>query len=164
MDSDASTWAHSVLEQLAQALKASKLEAIVIGNSAAALRGVPVTTQDIDLFVRETPLNEEKIKALVVELGPGVQASRPFEPSSRMIRIEGLAVEIDIVFQLSSRVKFESLRSRASAVAIGQESLLVADLSDVIDAKRAANRPKDLASLQILENALDVQRIMEEEQ
>lgn len=161
MDSDASLWAGSILEKLAQALKASKLEAIVIGNSAAAMRGVPVTTQDIDLFVRETPLNEEKIKALVVELGPGVQASRPFEPSSRMIRIEGLAVEIDIVFQLSSHVKFESLRSRASAVSIGQESFLVAALSDIIDAKKAANRPKDLASLPILENALEVQRAME---
>ena len=33
------------------------LDAIVIGNSAAALHGVPVTTQDIDIFVRDTPRN-----------------------------------------------------------------------------------------------------------
>ncbi|MEQ8211083.1 MAG: hypothetical protein RH917_14750 [Lacipirellulaceae bacterium] len=142
----------------------SKLEAIVIGNSAAALQGVPITTQDIDLFVRDTKVNQEKIKSLVVALGPGVVASRPFEPSSKMIRIEGLAFDIDIVFELSSRVKFESLRSRASEIPIGSGKLKVADLSDVVAAKKAANRPKDVASLPILEHALEVRREMKDDE
>ena len=86
----------SILLQLMRAVHDVGLDAVVIGNSAAALHGVPITTQDIDLFVKDTPRNAEKIKQLVETLGDHVMASRPFEPSSRMIRIEGLPVDIDI--------------------------------------------------------------------
>jgi len=53
----------SVLLHLMRAVDSVGLEAVVIGNAAAALHGVPVTTQDIDLFIRETPRNLEKITA-----------------------------------------------------------------------------------------------------
>jgi hypothetical protein len=45
------------------ALKSAKLEAVVVGNVAAILQGVPVTTQDLDLLVRDTPRNQQKIDA-----------------------------------------------------------------------------------------------------
>jgi len=42
---------------LARALHERGLEAILIGNMAAALHGAPVSTIDIDLFFRKTPRN-----------------------------------------------------------------------------------------------------------
>ena len=147
----------SVLLEVMRAVIQVGLDAIVIGNGAAALQGVPVTTQDIDFLVRETPRNEDKIKDLVAVLGENVRSSRPFEPVSRMIRVEGLPVDIDFVFGLSSRAKFESVKSRAHEITIGDVSIRVADLQDVIAAKRAAGRPKDLATLAILQQYLDVQ-------
>ena len=147
----------SILLQLMRAVHDVGLDAVVIGNSAAALHGVPITTQDIDLFVKDTPRNAEKIKQLVETLGDHVMASRPFEPSSRMIRIEGLPVDIDIIFALSSQAKYESVKSRSQVIVIDGVSLRVSHLRDVIEAKRAAGRPKDLATLPTLEQFLRVQ-------
>ncbi len=151
----------SILLEILRATRAVGLEVVVIGNAAAALQGVPVTTQDIDLFLRETPRNAEKIKRLVEVLGSHVRASRPFEPASRMIRIEGLAVDVDLVFELSSRAKFESIRARSQVVTIEGTSFRVADIKDLIAAKHAAGRPKDLATLPILEQSLRIREAMD---
>lgn len=146
----------SILARVARAANSVGLEAILIGNAAAALHGVPVTTQDIDLFVRDTPRNAEKLSRLIAELGDRVIASRPFEPASRMIRIEGLPVDVDLVFELSSRAKFESVRARSVCLTIEDVAVRVACLEDIIDAKRAAGRPKDHATLPLLEEFLRV--------
>jgi predicted nucleotidyltransferase len=146
----------SVLLEIMRAVNAVKLDVVVIGNAAAALQGVPVTTQDVDLFVRDTPRNEEKIKQLLTVLGDGVSASRPFEPVSRMMRIEGMPVDIDLVFELSSHAKFESVKARSQVVRIEGVLLRISDLSDIIAAKRAAGRPKDLATLPLLEEFVRV--------
>jgi hypothetical protein len=153
----------AILLQVMRAVHAVRLDAIVIGNAAAALQGVPVTTQDIDLFVRETPQNDGKIKQLVEKLGNNIRATRPFEPASRMIRLEGLAVDIDLVFQLSSRAKFESVRSRSHLITVEQMEIRVCDLRDLIDAKRASGRPKDLATLPLLEQFQRIREAVERE-
>ena len=50
----------ALLERVVAALKKVKLEAILVGNVAAVLQGVPVMTQDIDFFVRDTEVNRKK--------------------------------------------------------------------------------------------------------
>jgi hypothetical protein len=47
-----------------------------------------------------------------------------------------------------------SLRSRASRVQMEGNELLVASLEDVIQSKKLAGRPKDLAVMYVLEAAL----------
>ena len=56
------------LYELAIALQNVGLEAIVVGNMASILNGAPVLTQDVDLLVRDTPLNRRKLKRLATEL------------------------------------------------------------------------------------------------
>jgi hypothetical protein len=48
--------ARPFLETLARLLEETGLEAILIGNAAAALHGAPVTTIDIDLMFCKTPV------------------------------------------------------------------------------------------------------------
>jgi predicted nucleotidyltransferase len=158
---DGMSFEEAVLLQVMRAVNLVGFEAIVIGNAAAALHGVPITTQDIDLFARDTPRNREKIDQLIKSLGSQVVSTRPFEPVSNMIRIEGLPVDIDILFGLSSHAKFESVRSRSSTIVIEGVPILVSDLQDVIDAKRAAARPRDQAVLPLLEQHLRVRKEME---
>jgi hypothetical protein len=50
---------------------------------------------------------------------------------------------------------FESLRLRAEERKVGSLSLLIASLDDIIDSKRAANRPKDQMALPYLESLRD---------
>lgn len=149
------------IEAIATAADQAHLEFILVGNAAAALHDAPVTTQDVDLFVRETPRNRAKIRQFAEILG-GV-LSQPYEPLSRMMRIETPLVKVDLVFALSSRRKFESVRLRALKIKLGSRELKVASLEDIIAAKEAANRPKDRATLHVLKNTLRIKCALKEE-
>ncbi len=146
----------SLLEALLKALRAAKLEAVVIGNTAAILHGVPVTTLDADLLVRDSKVTDRKVLDLAARLGAVV--TTPFEPLSSVRRLQGFALPIDVMRAPSDRFRFESVASRAEPIAVGSEVALVASLADVIAMKRAADRPKDRAVMPLLEAALEVQR------
>jgi hypothetical protein len=51
-----------LLKAIAKALHKARLETIMVGNSAAALHGAPVTTVDIDFMFRKTPANLRKLR------------------------------------------------------------------------------------------------------
>ena len=57
-----------LLGTLLAALAADKLEAVLIGNAAAAVQGATVTTLDFDFMFRDTPTNMAKLKRLAKRL------------------------------------------------------------------------------------------------
>ena len=146
---------------MARALRAVALQAVVIGNSASMLNGAPVTTQDIDLLIRDTRLNRRKLARFAGEIG----GNAPVRVSelSRVEWIESrLAVPVKIDYDsISGGLTFAALRSRAHSVEVGGEKLTVAALADVIRSKEAANRPKDRAVLPILRDTLLVKNKFE---
>jgi len=158
MSSDLS---EKTLVTVARALRVAKLEAIVIGNSASMLNGAPVTTQDIDLLIRDTRPNRRKLARFAEEIGGS--APMPVSELSKVEWIEGrLAVPIEIHFdRISGGLTFSTLRSRAQLVMVGDEKLVVASLADVIRSKQAAGRPKDRAVLPILRDTLAVKKKLE---
>ncbi len=159
MSSDIS---EKTLVGLAKALRAAKLDAIVIGNCASMLNGAPVTTQDIDLLIRDTRPNRRKLVRFADEIGGSVPM--PVSGLSKVEWIEGrLAVPVEIHYdRISGGLTFSSVRSRAQIVAVGDEKLRVAALVDVIRSKQAAGRPKDRAVLPILRDTLAVKKRLEE--
>ena len=144
------------LGELAEAITKAGLQVIFIGNSAALLHGISVSTQDIDLMVRDHPLLQKKLEKFAADFG--VVLTRPYEPSSKMIRASGRAIPVDFVFGLSSRKSFESIRSRAEKIRLGSRMVWLASLEDIIAAKEAAGRPKDIATLPVLKEALRVKK------
>ena len=58
-----------LLNAVARALTECRLEAVLIGNAAAALHGAPVTTLDFDFMFRKTPVNLKKLKQFADNLG-----------------------------------------------------------------------------------------------
>jgi len=141
---------------LARALRTARLEAIVIGNSASMLNGAPVTTQDIDLLIRDTRPNRRKLARFAKEIG-GSAPARVSELSDVESIESALAVPVDIHYdRIAGGLTFSFLRSRAQIVAVGREKLAVAALADVLRSKEAANRPKDRAVLPILRDTLAV--------
>jgi predicted nucleotidyltransferase len=143
-----------LLARIVRLLNEHKIEAILIGNAAAALQGAPVTTIDFDFMFRRTPANVRKLVALTKALDAVMLY--PHYPASGLIRIvrddEGL--QLDFMSTIDGVRSFEGLRSRASDVEFDGARLQVASLADLIRSKKAAGRPRDRAVMEILERAL----------
>ena len=143
-----------LLISVAKVLREQSLEAILIGNAAAALHGAPVTTVDLDFLVRKTPSNLRKLERIADRLGAVVFTPHyPISGLYRLIRDDD-QLQLDFMTQIHGVRSFNSLRSRAGVIALGSESMTVAALADIIASKRAANRPRDQAILHVLEQAL----------
>jgi predicted nucleotidyltransferase len=144
-----------ILSTLARVLSEHGLEAVLIGNAAAALQGAPVTTLDLDFMFRKTPGNLRKLKAVAASLGAMVL--RPYYPMSDLFRVvrDEDSLQVDFMATVHGVRSFESLGSRAQGVHFGGHKLLVADLADIIRSKRAAGRPRDRAVLEVLEKTLE---------
>jgi hypothetical protein len=96
-----------VLFRIAKLLEKHGLEAVLIGNAAAALQGAPVTTVDFDFMFRKTPANMRKLKALAAALDAVIL--RPYYPASdlyRMVRDEdGLQIALWQLFMACGRLR-----------------------------------------------------------
>lgn len=143
-----------ILVHIARALREQGLEAVLVGNAGAAVQGAPVTTLDIDFFIRAIPGNVTKLKRIAKELDAVV--FKPFYPLSGMFRLsrDTDALQLDFMTKIDGVRSYNSLRSRATAMDIEGEKILVASLADIITSKRAAGRPRDLAVLDVLEATL----------
>ncbi|MBL7224356.1 MAG: hypothetical protein ISS72_10920 [Candidatus Brocadiae bacterium] len=149
---------------IAETLDDVGLEAILIGNAAAALQGAPVTTLDFDFMFRKTRTNLGKLKKLAQRLDAVIL--RPYYPVSDLYRVtaEDTGLQLDFMSVVHGVRSFASLRSRAEQVAFGRAQLWVASLDDVIASKRALGRPRDLAVLGILERTAREQRRRQKEE
>lgn len=141
------------LAEVGRHLSEVGLEAVLIGNAAAALRGAPVTTVDLDFLFRRTPRNVQKLKQLAARLHATVL--RPYYPVSDLFRIvrDDDGLQLDFMGSIHGIRSFEGLRDRGSVLRIAGIEICVASLDDVIRSKRAAGRPRDLAVLDLLEKA-----------
>lgn len=143
-----------LLAAIAQVLEKRGLEAVLIGNAAAALQGAPVTTVDFDFFFRKTPANLKKLKRIAADLG--AIALHPYYPASGLIRLmrDDDGLQLDFMDVIDGVPSFEGLRRRSLQIRLGEAQLRVARLTDIIKSKKAAGRPRDLAVLEILEKTL----------
>ena len=147
--------AESIIIQISNSLKEAKIEAVLIGNAAAALQGVPVTTMDFDFLVRMTDVNEAKIKIVAKILSAEILVIK----EKTVIRVlnddDGIIIDfIDENYPPGIK-SFASLRSRAEKLEFRNSFIYVADLQDIIRSKMALKRPKDLAVIDLLQDTLN---------
>lgn len=148
----------SFVTQVLVALRESGLEVVVVGSVAALLQGAPLTTDDMDVLVRDTPRNREKLRDLEQRLGGRAVVIAPL---TRAIRITTPVAHLDILFdEISGGLDFTGLRARSANVQLGDVVAIVASLEDIIASKEAAGRPKDLGQLPILRDTLKVVRAL----
>ncbi len=146
--------AEPLLELAARLLAKHRLDAVLIGNAAAALQGSPVTTVDLDFMFRKTPGNLRKLRRIADDLDAIVL--HPYYPASELYRVvrERDGLQLDFMAKVHGIRSFESLRSRATDARFGRHELKVASLEDIIRSKKAANRPQDRAVLPVLRKTL----------
>jgi len=145
-----------LLSLLAESLRRSGLDAILIGNAAAALRGAPVTTDDFDFLVRLGTRTPSSIEAMAKSLG-----ARIIPPTRRSTTIKlhnaDLGLDVDLLAHMAGIRSFGELASHSTTTEDFGQPLRVASLADVIRSKTAAGRPKDLAVLPVLIRTLHEQ-------
>ena len=147
--------AATILARVARALERHGLEAILIGNAGAAMQGAPVTTIDLDFLIRRSKGNPKKLSAIAADLGATLY--RPFYPASRLRRLmnDDETLQVDFMDEAQGVRSFEGIRKRAHGMRVGSETIRVADLADIIKMKRATNRARDRAVIEILEKTLE---------
>jgi hypothetical protein len=137
------------------ALVTGGVEFVLVGGLAAAVRGSPTVTYDVDIAPRLTEDNLEKLAAALHGLG-AVRFTHPDAPLEQphakgfTERVEQFAAPIgyvDVLRSLRAVGGFDDLVGRAERMQIGDVVVVVAALDDVIRSKEAAGRPKDLAQL-----------------
>ena len=95
-----------------------------------------------------------KLKAVAASLGAIL--FKPHYPQSDLHRImrDDDSLQLDFMSRIDGVRSFEAVRARAQTMDFGGHCLRVAALTDIIRSKRAANRPRDRAVLEILEKTL----------
>jgi len=146
-----------ILSNIAAALHDSRLEAVLIGNAAAALNGAPVTTLDFDFMVRDMAKALPRIRDFATRLNAQVVPPQTAVSNVHSVINEDENVFVDFLDTVTGIKSFASLRSRATDVRFGAHEIVVASLQDVLASKRAANRPKDKGVLELLQGTLDEQ-------
>jgi sugar phosphate isomerase/epimerase len=152
--------------RLLEVLDRHDVEYVLIGGLAGALHGSPAATNDADICPARTPDNLSRLAAALVVLearirtesepdGPAFDRSPEFLAVVELLNTTTAAGDLDISFVPTGTGGYNDLAERAVAFEIGDTRVLVASLDDVIHSKRTAGRPKDLATLPVLEALRD---------
>jgi hypothetical protein len=140
------------------------VEFILVGGAAATAHGSSRLTQDLDIVYRRHP---ENLKRLAEALGPhrpylrGVPPGLPFRWDQATLArglnftlTTGLG-DIDLLGEIVGGGGYDDLRGHTIELVVFGHSCLCLDLPTLIQVKRAAGRPKDLAAVAELEGLLD---------
>lgn len=132
-----------------RALLRRKVRFMIVGLSAAALQGVPVVTQDVDLWFED--LSDPRIREALREVGAAYAAPSLQNPPMFV----GGGVELfDIALTLHGLGSFAEELPNCVDVPLGRHKLKVLRVDRILASKRAANRPKDRLVIPVLEDSL----------
>jgi hypothetical protein len=150
-----------------QALCDAEVEFVIIGGVCAGLHGSSYSTLDLDVcFSRR----RENLKRLAVALAPFHLRLRDLPPDSRFVwdaaslgngtvfTLDTDLGKIILLAEVNGVGTYEEARANAVLMPAFDREVWTLDLADLIKAKRAAGRPKDLALVAELEGLLDAQQ------
>jgi len=152
-------------DRLLHRLADSGLEFVIIGGFAAVTHGSALLTRDLDICVVLTDETVAKLRTILADWHPKHRLTPQklsFLDFPTQGPVENLYLETDfgVVDILSSVLgvgDFARLRESAEAFAIGGRTYQVISLEDLILAKEAVGREKDLLAAKEL-RAIAVQR------
>jgi hypothetical protein len=127
------------------------------------MQGAPVTTFDVDIVHRRTPENVERLLAALEELEAVYRGDpRRLAPSSSHLLGPGHQLlrtkfgDLDCLGAIDGTASYEDLVPKSVELSLGEGHVILAlSVSALIDIKRRAGRPKDLAALPALLATLD---------
>jgi hypothetical protein len=132
-----------------RALDAAGVRYLLVGMGAALIEGAPGTTQDLDLWIGS--IDGEKISAAANRAGGFFTSGFGLQPPA----VGGKGLDrVDLVLNASGLDPFGVEYARSREYEIDGLLIRILPLERIIVNKRAANRPKDVAQLPMLEASL----------
>ncbi len=151
-----------------QGLRSAKVTFVVIGGLAAAAHGSRRVTDDLDICYNTADGNVTRLAELLAAWAAyprGIDRGLPFFMDDRQFRTtpvmtlttnEGF---IDVLDDVKGVGRFAECRGRSERITAFGMKFDVLNLGALIDAKRAAGRPKDIDHLPELEALLALRDI-----
>jgi len=154
--------------QLLQKLADGKFPFVIIGGYAAVMHGSTMVTRDLDVCALLTEENVQKLRELLAEWNPthritAQQLSFLQFPQSGPVNNLYLRTDVGVIDVLSTVLgvgDFERLRSNAEDYELRGRIFQVIALEDLIAAKEAVGRPKDLLAVEELRAIADKRKQM----
>ena len=149
-----------------QTLSDASVEFVVIDGLAATFHGSATLTYDLDLCYSRSTANLRRLAAALAPYHPrprGLPANLPFVWDERTLRNATLLTlqtdlgEIDLLAEVAGLGDFSEVKKRSITIQVFGREIAALELSALIQAKRAAGRGKDLASLPEFESLLEAE-------
>ncbi len=139
---------HEDFEEFLRLLTAEKVEFVIVGGYAVAFYGHVRTTQDLDLFFRNTERNVRKILAALRRFGLPADDSAitAFREPGSIIRLGVAPVRIEMINAISGLTFGRVWQARRQGL-YGSVPTHYISRTDLLANKRASGRPKDLADV-----------------
>lgn len=151
-------------------LTARGVDFVVVGGIAVTLYGSERNTFDLDIRPAVDAANLDALGRALIDIDArlrGVDEDVPFVPDGRALRgIEILTSStslgpLDVLMNPAGAPPYDQMRRRATRVDIGETTVLVASIEDLIAMKAGAGRPKDLEDVERLEAIKRLRRRLE---
>jgi hypothetical protein len=147
-------------QALLSTLAGHEVAFIVVGGAAAIAHGSSRLTQDLDIVYQRSRANLDRLVGALLEHHPYLRGAPPGLPFlwDRATLERGLNFtlvtslgDIDLLGEIPGGGTYEDLRAGAIRLSIFDVECLCLSLPQLIRAKRAAGRPRDLEALAELE-------------
>lgn len=132
-------------------LNARHVDYLLVGGFAVSFHGYPRATQDIDLWVRNSPDNADRIVLAIRDFGfstPNLSADL-FQQEGKIVRMGHPPIRIEIMTRIDG-VTFDQCRPNRIVADVDGIAVPVIGLADLIANKRASGRHKDLDDIENL--------------
>lgn len=131
-----------------------EIDFVLIGGFAGVVHGSAQVTRDLDICALLTPMDVEKFRAALGDLHPKHRMNPSFQPSfldhpKETANLKNLYLEtdlgvLDVISEVTGVGDFQRLKQNAIEVALFGHKCKVISIDDLIQAKEALGRKKDL--------------------
>ena len=149
--------------EILRLLNAAEVDYVIIGGVALAIHGSSKATFDLDVMYRRNREQAERITQALAQHAPrprGFPDDLPYQWHAGTLLNATISTlrtdlgDLDLLAEADGSGGYDHLSSQAETYDIEDLTIRVASLQDLLNMKRAANRPKDDVHIAELEDWL----------
>ena len=154
-------------QRLLALLAEAEVEFVVIGGLAATVHGSAYVTYDVDVCYERSPANVERLCRALASVHPHLRGAPPDIPfqldppsvlSGLNFTLDTDIGALDLLGEIPPFGEFHDVATHSEVADLFGYQVRVLSLEALIQAKRAAGRPKDLLVIPELEALLELRK------